>query len=606
MASKLRDQQSHMELTVEQETIKRIESGFYRDCFIVANRKSTDEPENQKNSLKYQKAENLRYAEKQGLKIAPLTLKGFCLDGVMSERHSAFKEDDELIFDKVGTVRFRIERPKFYQLVQWLSKGYFRGAIHLCWDRASRNKADTAIMSKLFKMGVDMRFALTTYDQSSSGKLHMDIDGMFAEHHSRVTSEKVSLTIKNSRVSGLWTHKAPVGYLNPQSMETKPLDPKRARYILRFAELADEGWTLSQIATWATQQGFSMPPIRRRRTEDEILADEETDERKVVEKVSRLANVNAIHRILTNRFYTGKLLTKEGLWVKSRCHKAIIPEELFSRVQLKIRARNKTIRYAADLSLPLRKVIRCGNCARVYSPYTQKGIFYYQSRCQPGCPNPVKNFNFDFISERVSGALNGLWFTEEELSLLDARTGTEIALLESRRHRELEEGEARKRKVREDIAYLNTNRLELLKSGAYTPQAMVEEEARLHGDLSRLQSEEQTSDEAMREAVRSVVRLSELLKSVARLYKLAEPHEKDAIIREIFSELTVSGKTLSYKCKPGLRPLEQRFISLCDPKRWISELSAHRDSVSTSITSLTLIVQLAKAAEPPCPLSAQD
>src|SRR3989344_5582324 len=207
--------------------IRDIESGKYGDQYLIYDRKSTDEPDNQKNSLTYQKSENIRFAFREHLPIAQLALESFCIDGVISERHSAFKEDSKLTFGD-GIVQYRIERPKFYRLAEWLSKGYFKGVIFLCWDRASRNQGDETIIRKLIKTGVDIRFALTSYDKSSSGELHMDIDGMFAEHHSRVTREKVSLTIKNSRARGLWANKAGVGYLNPESMESKPKDPTRA------------------------------------------------------------------------------------------------------------------------------------------------------------------------------------------------------------------------------------------------------------------------------------------------------------------------------------------------------------------------------------------
>ncbi len=65
----------------------------------------------------------------------------------------------------------------------------------------------------------------------------MDIDGMFAEHHSRVTSEKVSLNIFNQREKGICTYKAPVGYLNIGRMDDKPIDTERAPLIKKFFEL---------------------------------------------------------------------------------------------------------------------------------------------------------------------------------------------------------------------------------------------------------------------------------------------------------------------------------------------------------------------------------
>ena len=46
---------------------KEIVSGKYRDCYVVYARRSTDDPDIQKNSIKYQQAENAR-AQKPDLR----------------------------------------------------------------------------------------------------------------------------------------------------------------------------------------------------------------------------------------------------------------------------------------------------------------------------------------------------------------------------------------------------------------------------------------------------------------------------------------------------------------------------------------------------------
>ena len=552
-------------ILTDEEIIKEIKSGKYRDHYLIYNRKSTDEPENQKNSIRYQNAENLRYVKKHTLRLAPLTLKGFCRDGIISESHSGFKENTEMIFGKGNTIQLHIDRPKFFLLSDYLNRKYFKGCISLCWDRISRNKADNTIVNKLLKNGVNMLFVTTDYDKSSSGELHQDIDGMFAEHHSRVTREKVSLTIKNSRERGLWTNKAPVGYLNQGNMEDKPKDPVRAPLIFQFAKLADKGWSLSDIAHWAIEQEFTMPPMRRRRTIDEVLADEENDTRAEIKKISRLPKTNTIHKILTNRFYTGKIITKDGKWIPSKSHNAIISEELFNRVQEKLQKRNKSKHYANVLDRQLRGMVRCSVCNRVYTPYIKKGILYLGARCDPSCTNPNHHFNFNFIANKIGKLIENLSFTDEELTMLDARTGTEIALLDARRQDEIEKGERKKKTIREGLAYLNAHRLNLLKSNAYTPEGIVSEENKLMFELSLIQEAEVVSDVAMRDTVRDIVKLSELIKNLYIVYENATPQEKEAIIKELFSELTISGEVLEYQCTRGFQPLAHRFNALCDP-----------------------------------------
>ncbi len=550
----------------EEAVLKDILSGKYRDSYLIYNRKSTDDTENQKNSIKYQKSENVRFAFRENLPVAALSLEGFCTDGIISERHSGFKESIELTFGDGNAVQYRVDRPKFYRLADLLNQHYFKGAIILCWDRASRNKGDDNILRKLMKGGADMRFTLAQYDKTSAGELHMDIDGMFSEHHSRVTREKVSLTIRNSRARGWCTNKAPVGYLNEGSMEHKPLDPIRAPIVAKLFEKAATGeWSLADLARWAIEQGFTMPPVRRRRTQEEVLAEEEDDVRLDIAPISRVPTFTSIHNILTNRFYTGRVPGNDGERITSTSHEAIVSDEVFNDVQEQLQKKHKGAHYAEHLGHPLRKMVYCEDCKRVYTPYPQKGIMYYSSRCKEGCANPTKNINFDYITSKVGELMDRLSFTPEELVKLDASANTDIALLETKRFSQLEASERRKKKIREDLAYMSTNRLMLLRTGAYTPEALVAEEARLNLELVALSEADIISDVSMAETIKDVKKLSELVENAAIVYSLAEPHEKDKIVRVIFSELTLSGNTLQYKCKKGFTALQSRFLPNCDP-----------------------------------------
>ncbi len=548
----------------EQILIKEIESGKYKDCYLIYNRKSTDEPNNQKNSIIYQKAENTRFSKNKDLPLAPVSIKNLCQNGVISERHSGFKESDDFLIEEDGTVKYRIERPKFQKMLHFLNQGYFKGVICLCWDRISRNKADDTIIRKLMRRGVDIRFVYAHYDKTSSGALHMDVDSMFSAHHSRVTSEKVTINTRDCRKRGICTYRAPIGYLNEGTMENKPFDPIRAPIIARLFELFATGnWSLSDLARYANEQGLTSVPMRRRRTEDEILAEE--DEVAEIEKVSRPMTANHISRILRNPFYTGKILDSDGNYVKSNSHQALISEGLFGEVQEMLKKRKVSIYYDEKLDQPLRGFMRCSKCNRAYTPYIKKGIQYYNARCVNGCENDFRNFNFSFIEEKVKKLIESLYFTEDELAEIDARLSTEISMVEEKRQKEIDKIERSKKKIREDLKYLNTNKLILLKTGAYTPEDFLTEEQKLNDELKGLQNQEQASDEAMHETMKDIVKLSELLKNIVPYYDFAKPREKESIMRIIFSELYVSENMLEYKLQNGFLCFENRFNAICDP-----------------------------------------
>ena len=583
---------------MEDQLLKEIKAGKYRECYLVYIRKSTDEPNNQKNSIPYQKAEGVKFAKNERLPIAPISINGFCRDGLISEKHSGFKDGNDLAFTKDGMVQYRIERPKFQRLLQFLNLGLFKGVICLCWDRISRNRGDDTVIRKLMRKGVDVRFVYAKYDDTSAGELHMDIDGMFAEHHSRVTSEKVRLATRELRDRGIVTSKAPIGYLNQGTMEHKPFDPERAPVIKKLFELYATGdWSLSDLVGFANNQGLTTPPTRRRRTQDEMLAEEE-DEIKI-EKVSRPIILSHLHKMLTNPFYTGRTHNSENQFVPSASHEPLVSDELFQKVQMMLGKKRVSVHYTEKLQYPYRGLVRCAACGRVYTPYVKKGIYYYGSRCAADCGNPRKSFNSSYFEAEISRLMARLSFTEQELVRLDASTSTDIALFEEKRLQDIEVMDRKKRKIREDLTYLRSNKLQLLKSGVYTPELLLDEERKLNSELETLQETEAVSDLSMKATMEDIVKLSELLKIGFEYYSAGKSREKEEIIRILFSELSISGNTLHYQCRNGFRALESRFIPECGQTTWISEAMQLTSHIRESIQSLSLLLSTDSPAQPP-------
>ena len=126
---------------------KEIENTPFANQYLIYNRKSTDDADNQKNSLAYQLIRNLEFAKRNNLPIAEgLTVPGFCEAGIVNESHSGFKEDLDFVITKNGSIQYSVLRPKFLQLVQMLKNKEIKGCIFLCWDRSSRNKQDLSLI----------------------------------------------------------------------------------------------------------------------------------------------------------------------------------------------------------------------------------------------------------------------------------------------------------------------------------------------------------------------------------------------------------------------------------------------------------------------------
>ena len=545
----------------ESEIIKQIESGKYGDSYVIYNRRSTDDLENQKNSLEYQREENLKYARNKKLKIADLNLVGFCRDGVISEKHSAYEEDSEMLIDENGSITLSIVRPKFGQLLRYLNKKLFKGVIFLCYDRASRNKLDDAIIKKLTKT-VDLRFAMADYDKSASGELHMDVDSMFASHYSRVTSEKIKLALAKNRGEGKCTYKAPVGYLNSGSMDHKPFDPIRAPIVKRMFELADDGWSTRDICKWAISQGFTTTPQRKKRSKAQMLAEEIDDKQDEREKVSYAPMFTTIQKILTNNFYIGLIKNNDGTFIKSISHEPLISEELFYSVQSKLSKKSKSVHYDKPLEFPYRNLFRCGDCERIYTPYPKKGNLYVNSKCKVGCPNTNKLLNKADIDEIMTPYIAKLYYKKEELETLEENANLDIKRIERNRIKELESVENKKKKHRADLEYLRAEKSSLLRTGVYTPESYMEEVKKLETEIETLIQQEVISEDTMRETIKDVFKVSELLKTLHSYWLFMNEYERDSILRIIFSELVISEKTLQYKLNSDFIWLNSRLNHL--------------------------------------------
>ena len=125
-------------------------------------------------------------------------------------------------------------------------------------------------------------------------------------------------------------------------MEHKPFDPERAPIIKKLFESYVTGdWSLTDLARFANNQGLTTTPSRRRRTPDEMLA-EEGDEVEI-EKVARPLTVSGIQKILTNPFYTGRTFGNENNYVRSVSHEALIPDKLFNQVQALLKKKNVSL-----------------------------------------------------------------------------------------------------------------------------------------------------------------------------------------------------------------------------------------------------------------------
>ncbi len=578
-----------MIIMTEEKLIQQIERGDFKDYYLAYPRRSTDDEDNQKNSISFQKDGIFKLAIKDEIKIAPITIKGFCTEGVVTERHSGFKQSENFTVQKNGKVVIQIERPKFQRMMHYLSKGYFKGVICLSWDRLSRNETDNVIIGNLMKQGVDFRFVFTKYEDSASGALYMGIDGLFAVHYSRVVKERVTIGIHKARNNGKCTYRAPIGYLNQKGVDYKHFDPKRAEKVKQLFELYATGnYSLSDLARYAADQGLTTVPMRRKRTTEEMNEDEVVK----LPKITRPLTVTHISKILRNQFYLGRTLGNYGEYVPSISHKALISQQLFDKVQRLLKKKYVSVYYEKKNDLLLRGLLRCWECNRAYTPYVKKRHLYLRAKCNKKCANTCRNIRDEKLFGIIAHTIRNLYLGTLQRKQLNRASDQKLEVLKLDFEKSKLKAKQRRQKVQRDLDYLTSNKLELLSTGTYDAEGYANELKKLNEKITELDEKLSVNVDTYAESSKTADNLGELLESLMYYYQMAIPAKKELIIKTLFGELFISDMTLKYSLNSEFFVLNERALSFGDPKGSYGELLMQSEQLKKMKKGLALIEKL--------------
>ncbi len=509
--------------------------------YIIYARRSTDEAESQKNSLEYQEMEARKWCKSRGISISKDTIDPFIRDGVMGELHSAFKQSSLVFAD--GNVGYAIERPKFLQLVEWVvTEKKYAGIIVLCWDRVSRGDQSDLIVREMIMKYDCIRFVQGDFEKNSSGVLNMGIQGLFAQHHSRVTSEKVKGALKALHQAGKFPHPAPTGYLNSTipGESTKEVDPIKGPLVKRMFELFGyEQMPMNEIIKWAAGVGLTTKPTRERRSRNEILRGDFSGK-----KVEKALHANSIRYILRNDFYRGIIPTgQKGI------HIPLIDEPLWEAVDRRINGRSRETRNGKKIKPGVyRKIAKC-KCGRIISPYEKKGHIYYG--CMNGCRETC--IREEAIHEQVAQILQK--HIQVPLTLLMARLQDEV----------LEAGKLTPEKRAELLKSLAEEKQQsadrLAKARSFFMEGSLsksdyEQERELHSEsLKKIEKQEGVLSEK-NEKLLILMELIELLQLASTSYKSLSPQNKRDLMHLVFIELIFDNKILStYSLKDSIKDI---------------------------------------------------
>lgn len=228
-------------------------------------------------------------------------------------------------------------RPQFQQMIKDSSKGLFDVVIVWKLDRFARNRYDSAhYKSILRKNGIKVVSATETISEGAEGiLLESMLEGM-AEYYSAELSEKVLRGLTENALKCKFNGGTlPVGY-TVDSEQYYQIDPITAPAVLDAFKHYAEGASMQEITDEMNMKG-----IRTKRGG----------------KIS----INSVTRMLHNRKYIGEFKYRDI--VQPNGIPAIVPQDLFDRVQERMNTNKKTpAKHKAEDEYLLTTKLYCGKC----------------------------------------------------------------------------------------------------------------------------------------------------------------------------------------------------------------------------------------------------
>ena len=239
-------------------------------------------------------------------------------------------------------------RPAFQEMIKDSDKHLFDMVIVWKLDRFSRDRYDSAHYKVLLKKNnVRVVSATEVISSGADGILLESVLEGFAEYYSADLAEKVTRGMTENALKCKFNGGSmPIGYVIDEEQHFQ-IDPLTAPFVLEAFKRYIEGATMKELIDFFNEKGIK-------------------------NKSGGDINYNSIQRMLNNRRYIGEyafrdIVVPDGI-------PAIVPKELFDRVQAKLAKNKKSpARHKAEEDYLLTTKLFCGCCGAYMCGESGKG-----------------------------------------------------------------------------------------------------------------------------------------------------------------------------------------------------------------------------------------
>jgi len=327
-------------------------------------------------SLESQKKYCEKFAERRGLKV----LEYF------GGTYESAKTDDRKEFNKMLSY---VKRSKNITYVVVYS-----------YERFSRSGINGASIADdlLKKYGVITLAVTQELDPTTpSGSFQQKILFLFGQMDNDQRRDKTVTGMKELLMKGYYLHSLPRGFTNLN---------KGSKAVNQKIVVNEQGKLLRKAFEWKANKNMSVAAITRK-----------------LDKLGYKIDERRIHEIFKNPFYCGLLVSKmlPGEVIQGN-HEQLVSRELFLKVNNigLINRNHPETHNLDDVSLPLKRFMKCGACDTPMTGFLvkKKGLYYYKCRTKDcRTTKSAKALHTDFTKILASFQINEDYFEEIKIAL---------------------------------------------------------------------------------------------------------------------------------------------------------------------------------------------
>lgn len=307
-----------------------------------------------------------------------------CAAYIASQRHEGWKRVPER-YDDGGLSGGTLERPALQRLLADIASGRVGMIVVYKIDRLTRSLADFARLVERFEAaGASFVSVTQAFNTSTSmGRLTLNVLLSFAQFEREVTAERIRDKIAASKKKGLWMGgRVPLGY-------DRGTDPRQPGLVVNPAEAE----TVRSLFALYDRLGC----LRRLEDEADRLGLRSKERRAPDGRTTGGARLTRgmLHHLLTNPVYRGLIRHHDRTWPGQ--HAAIVPEDLWTRVQSRLVAQSARERGKSGseeaMASPLTGRIEDASGDRLTPSHAQRHgrryRYYVSSRLLQGTSDPT-------------------------------------------------------------------------------------------------------------------------------------------------------------------------------------------------------------------------